>query len=92
MYTTTVHVHVHVLLFGLGVEPLYTYEKARRLYQLAAQQGEVSAMANSGVMYEHGEGVEQSYKRAFEYYEQAAHLGQPTHCPEHQDHATFFSV
>ena len=24
---------------------------------------------------EHGEGVEQSYEKAFEYYEQAAHLG-----------------
>jgi TPR repeat protein len=26
-------------------------------------------------MYEHGEGVEQSYERAVEYYEPAAHLG-----------------
>jgi TPR repeat protein len=26
-------------------------------------------------MYEHGEGVEHSYERAIEYYEQAAHLG-----------------
>jgi TPR repeat protein len=33
------------------------------------------AMYNLGVMYEHGLGVEQSYERAFEYYEQAADLG-----------------
>jgi hypothetical protein len=32
------------------------------------------AMYNLGVMYEHGLGVEQSYERAFEYYEQAADL------------------
>ena len=62
MHNTTTQL---VLLFGLGVE--LSYEKARRLYELAAQQEEVSAMANLGVMYEHGQGVEQSYKRAFKY-------------------------
>ena len=46
-----------------------------RLYELAAQQGYVTAMYNLGVMYKDGEGVEQSYERAFEYYEQAADLG-----------------
>ena len=35
-------------------------------------------MYNLGVMYEHGLGVEQSYERAFEYYEQAADLGLAT--------------
>jgi uncharacterized protein len=32
-------------------------------------------MCNLGVMYGNGQGVEQSYKKAFEYFEQAAHLG-----------------
>ena len=32
-------------------------------------------MCNMCAMYEHGEGVEQSYEKAFEYYEQAADLG-----------------
>jgi TPR repeat protein len=32
-------------------------------------------MYNLGIMYKNGLGVEQSYERAFDYYEQAAHLG-----------------
>jgi TPR repeat protein len=48
---------------------------AIRLFELAAQQGDASAIYNLGVMYEYGEGVEQSYERAVEYYKQAAHLG-----------------
>jgi TPR repeat protein len=32
-------------------------------------------MSNLGVMYDNGLGVEQSYEKAFEYYEQAAQLG-----------------
>ena len=40
-----------------------------------SQQGDVDAMFDLGVMYEHGQGVEQSYERAREYYKQAAHLG-----------------
>ena len=40
-----------------------------------SQQGDVDAMFDLGVMYEHGQGVEQSYERAVEYYAQAAHLG-----------------
>jgi TPR repeat protein len=58
---------------GHGVEQ--SYEMARRLYELAAQQGDVSSMANLALMYYKGDGVEQSYERAKEYFEQAAHLG-----------------
>jgi TPR repeat protein len=47
---------------------------ARRLYELAAQQGYVAAMPCLGAMYYEGQGVEQSYERAKEYYEQAADL------------------
>ena len=58
---------------GTGVKQ--SYEMARRLWEQAAQQGDVSAMYNLGVMYEHGHGVEKSYEKAKEYYEQAAELG-----------------
>ena len=59
---------------GTGVKQ--SYEMAKRLYELAAQQGYVNAMAHLGDMYAHGEGsVEQSYEKAFEYYEQSADLG-----------------
>jgi TPR repeat protein len=60
---------------GDGVKQ--SYEMARRLYELAAQQGVASAMYSLGYMYEKGQGVEQSYERAKEYYEQAADLGYP---------------
>jgi TPR repeat protein len=58
---------------GIGVKQ--SYEMARMLYELAAQQGDTFSMFNLGIKYEHGQGVEQSYERAAEYYEQAAHLG-----------------
>ena len=58
---------------GEGVKQ--SYKMARRLYDLAAQQGDADAMYDLGQMYKHGEGVEQSYEKAFEYYEQAAQLG-----------------
>jgi hypothetical protein len=58
---------------GTGVRQ--SYEMARRLYELSAQQGDVNAMVNLGFMYGNGDGVEQSYERAAEYFEQAAHLG-----------------
>jgi len=45
------------------------------LYEQAAQQGDVYAMKHLGVMYFNGEGVGQSYEKAFKYYEQAADLG-----------------
>jgi TPR repeat protein len=58
---------------GKGVKQ--SYEMAKRLFEQAAQQGDVSAMYNLGRLYESGGGVEQSYEKAFEYYEQAAELG-----------------
>jgi tetratricopeptide (TPR) repeat protein len=58
---------------GEGVKQ--SYEMARILYELAAQQGDADAMCSLGHMYQTGLGVEQSYERAFEYIEQAADLG-----------------
>jgi TPR repeat protein len=60
---------------GEGVRQ--SYEMARMLFELAAQQGHASALCGLGVMYYFGHGVEQSYERAFEYHEQAADLGYP---------------
>ena len=37
--------------------------------------GDAGAMTSLGIMYNYGQGVEQSYEKAFEYYEQGAHLG-----------------
>jgi hypothetical protein len=59
---------------GTGVKQ--SYEMARMLYELEAQQGDADAMYSLGFMYSHGQGVELSYERAKEYYEQAADLGQ----------------
>jgi TPR repeat protein len=47
---------------------------AQMLYEQAAQQGYVNAF-NLGVMYNNGDGGERDMKKAKEYYEQAAHLG-----------------
>ena len=58
---------------GHGVKQ--SYETARELYELAAQQEYVTALYDLGLLYKYGEGVEQSYERAFQYYEHAAHLG-----------------
>ena len=61
---------------GIGVKQ--SYKMARKLYEQAAQQGDVSAMFRLGLIYHQGVGGEQSYERAFEYYEQAAGIWQST--------------
>ena len=58
---------------GKGVKQ--SYEMAKRLWEQAAQQGNITAMCNLVNMYYSGQGVEQSYEKAFEYSEQAADLG-----------------
>ena len=52
-----------------------SFEMAKKLFELAAQQGDAGATFAVGQMYFRGQGVEQSYDRSFEYYERAAHLG-----------------
>jgi len=59
---------------GLGVDQ--SYQRARELFELAANQGEAGAQYNLGVKYDKGHGVDQSYERAAEYYEAAAKQGQ----------------
>ena len=55
---------------GVGVDQ--SYQQARELYELAANQGEANAQYNLGVFYRDGQGVDQNYERAVEYYEAAA--------------------
>ena len=42
---------------------------------MAAEQGEAQAVNDIGNMYEDGQGVEQSYEKAKEYYQQAISMG-----------------
>ena len=44
-----------------------------------AEQGDATAKIQLGNMYEHGQGVEQDYKKAVELYTQASEQGHPTH-------------
>jgi len=58
---------------GVGVDQ--SYQQAKELYELAANQGEALAQTNLGFMYHKGQGVDQSNERAAEYYEAAARQG-----------------
>ncbi len=55
---------------GEGVDQ--SYQRARELYELSANQGNASAQCCLGITYQEGHGVDQSYERAAEYYEAAA--------------------
>ena len=52
-----------------------TYSEAVRLYQLAADQGNVDAQSNLGYLYYDGRGVEQSYAEAARFFKLAADQG-----------------
>ena len=58
---------------GLGVDQ--SYQQARELHELAANQGDAGSQFALGVMYRKGQGVDQSYERAAKYYEAAARQG-----------------
>ena len=53
------------------------YEVALKEFTNAAEEGDMNAQFNLGVMYEHGHGVEQSDLRAGEWYQMAADNGHP---------------
>ena len=50
-------------------------DEVRELYEQAADQGHEVAIKNLGVMYEHGQGVAQSYVKARDWNERAAEGG-----------------
>ncbi|HPF46303.1 MAG: sel1 repeat family protein [Alphaproteobacteria bacterium] len=53
------------------------YALALKEFSAAAEKGDMNAQYNLGVMYEHGNGVEQSDKKAAEWYQKAADNGHP---------------
>jgi len=61
---------------GEGVDQ--SYQQARELYELAANQGDAIAQYNLGQMYYQGLGVDQNYKRAKELFEAATRQGDVT--------------
>ena len=58
---------------GLGVDQ--SYQRARELHELAANQGDAGSQFALGAMYYSGQGVDQSDEKAREYYEAAAVQG-----------------
>jgi len=58
---------------GLGVSK--NYEKAVEWYNKSAEQGNMQAQYNLGIMYEDGIGVPQSNEKAMEWYRKAAAQG-----------------
>jgi TPR repeat protein len=60
---------------GKGVKQ--SYEMAKKLYELAAQQGDATAQYILGFMYYKGQGVTQSYTKAREFYERASDQSDP---------------
>ncbi len=53
------------------------YESALTEFTKAAENGDMNAEFNLGVMYENGQGVEQSDLKAAEWYQKAADNGHP---------------
>ena len=60
-------------LTGRGVKQ--DYQKAKELYEKAANQGFDEALNILGGMYYNGEGIKQDYIKAKEFYEKAANKG-----------------
>ena len=53
------------------------YTLAFQEFRKAAEEGDMNAQYNLGVMYEHGQGVKQSDLKAAEWYQKAADNGHP---------------
>jgi len=53
------------------------FEEAMKMFITLANQGDVQAMHNLGVMYMSGQGVPKNDKTAFDWYSKAAHRGHP---------------
>lgn len=61
-------------MYQTGKGVLQDYEKAKELYEKAANLGNAGAMNNLGTMYYLGQGVSQDYSKAKEWFEQLANL------------------
>ena len=64
-----------VRLYDSGHGVAQDYAEAARWYRKAADQGDVAAQFNVGVMYERGQGVPQDYAEAARWYRKAADQG-----------------
>ena len=58
---------------GEGVEQ--SYQRAKELWELAANQGDAAAQNNLGILYANGHGVEQSFEAAREWWMKSAEQG-----------------
>jgi len=67
----------HAAEFDVGVKAYNRgdYETALRIFRQLADQGDIDAQVNLGVMYERGKGVPQDYKEAMKWYRKAADQG-----------------
>lgn len=62
-------------LYSQGKGVAQSYEKARRIWEKAAEQGSASALHHLARLYEDGLGVDKDWRRAVSYFEQAAQKG-----------------
>jgi TPR repeat protein len=59
------------------INNIFLFQKAMKLYEMAAIKGHAKAMYNMGVFYVHGMGgLERNNRMARKYFNQAAELGQ----------------
>lgn len=64
----------YIYLYGKSDFPV-DYEKAFKYYEMAAEQGDATALNNLGSLYFNGIGVPVNYQRAIELFEKAAQAG-----------------
>ena len=53
------------------------YAQAKEYFEKALEEGVIEAYYDLGSLYFEGNGVEQDYKRAFDYYQKGAKAGEP---------------
>jgi TPR repeat protein len=72
---TSAEIACHDLELGMMYHELGDYPDAAKWYQKAAEQGNVAAEYELGVIYTNGEGVAQDYAEAVRWYRKAANQG-----------------
>ena len=75
---------------GVAID-MKDYEKALKYYQLSAEKGYVKAWKAIGSLYYYGDGVEQSYEKALEYYYKALDVRRGDSSVDNPDIAAFYS-
>lgn len=62
---------------GLKYDKQKDYQQAMQWYLKAADEGNTDAMVNIGLLYQHGNGVQQNYQQAMQWYLKAADKNNP---------------